>query len=153
MTDEFKKKKFRWNLLIYPKFQLTLVFLVLVVFVTTLGCITFEFWQTFENLNNVGLQSNLGQNHVYFEFLRAQRVTLFKIIAYVGGVGLLLSLLVSLYVTHRLAGPLVRLKSHFERMGNTGEFREIHFRENDFFEELPEIINVALARLLSSQKK
>ncbi len=47
-----------------------------------------------------------------------------------------LSFLVSLFISHRIAGPLYKLQKHFSELGKGNFDQELHFRKKDYFTEL-----------------
>jgi hypothetical protein len=129
-------------LLINPKFQLqfmawsasTTVIAVLVMHAAHL-------W-FFRNLRNLALQSGLPENHVFFQFIRDRQSEL-NLITLVTFVGLTILLSVfGLFFSHQIAGPMYRLRKHFEEVGRTGKHTPLKFREGDFFQEIPEAYNL-----------
>jgi hypothetical protein len=60
----------------------------------------------------------------------------------------MISALVSILVSHRLAGPIVRVYRYFERMIDKPYPREtLAFRDGDYISDLAPIVNQALDRL------
>jgi len=56
----------------------------------------------------------------------------------------------TLIISYRFAGPLIRLRDYFERLGiEKDSFRELNFRTGDYFSDLPPIINDGLKRFKS----
>lgn len=137
-------RKFR-SLLIYPRFQLTL--LGVNAFVIA-GIAAIVAWSTFETRNYIhglGVEAGLDSGHVYFEFIRMQERILVKNLMVAGGVALFFSTFVMLVLSHRLAGPIVRLRNHLVRVNNSkGKPEALSFRSGDFFSELPALVNKAL---------
>jgi hypothetical protein len=59
-------------------------------------------------------------------------------------VAVLSTAVLTLLISHRMAGPINRLNGFFAHIVKTGEFPpEIRFRNGDFFQELPPKINEA----------
>ncbi len=50
-------------------------------------------------------------------------------------------------LSHRAAGPLFRLKKYFSEIAAGGPLEPIKFRKSDYFHEVTEVINNALAKL------
>jgi hypothetical protein len=54
----------------------------------------------------------------------------------------------TLILTHKMAGPLMRLKGFFGDVAKTSEFPEaLRFRDGDYFQDLPPAINGAFGAL------
>ena len=65
------------------------------------------------------------------------------------------TIVVVLFVSHRIAGPLYKLESSLERMGSGDLSFDIHFRRKDEAEKLVEVFNATsrnLNRLISNVK-
>lgn len=131
--------------MIYRRFQFTLVAL-------NAGLITFLFavfllfqWRSYAKLVQMGEQAHLSANHPFFQLLELQMgsTRFYMSVAY--GVALVLGCFLTLVASHKLAGPIVRMKGFFTRIANQGKVTEkISFRRGDFFRELPAEINRAL---------
>ncbi len=136
--------KMRSKYLIYPRFQLTLVAATALAFAVASALIGFQTWRSVKSLVDMGVQAGLQPDHPYFQFLQLQARTIYAFVAAGCGVGLIISTATVFYVSHRMAGPLVRLQRHFEEIRKTGEVRTIAFRKSDYFSELPQVINEGL---------
>lgn len=135
------------NLLIHPGFQLSLIGLnVAIISVTFLF-----FWVTGHNLL-ANLKPAAGLSGIdlkfYQDYLDYQRRVFNETFLISSVIGLILSSTITLLVSHKLAGPFVRLKGFFTLI-NTGiqPTPRLSFRDGDFFQELPNIINEALTKL------
>jgi sensor histidine kinase YesM len=53
---------------------------------------------------------------------------------------------ISLFISHRIAGPLYKLKQYMKRAGE-GKMEALHFRERDYFKELEEGFNEMIVSL------
>ena len=69
------------------------------------------------------------------------------------GVGLVLSYLLTLILSNRLAGPIVRLREHFRKISEGGNLEPVYFRQKDFFNDLPPLINDALKKVSRGEKQ
>ena len=146
-------KKMRTHLLIYPKFQLSLIAAQTIILVLSRGAVGFEAAQTYSSLRQLGIQAGISQGHVYYRFLDFQAQHLFVHLALAGALGLAISTLVTLALSHRLAGPIVRLKGYFIKFATDKKIPgPLSFRKNDFFSDLPEAINRALQPNSSDKK-
>ena len=64
-----KKKIFRTNWLIYPKFQLLLIVVNTLIVTVGFAFVTLGLRQFFSQLHKTGMDSGLSANHYYFIFL------------------------------------------------------------------------------------
>ena len=100
---------------------------------------TYSFAQQIKN----GQMMNLPESHPYFVFYNEfQEKTMFVFMISVG-VSFLLAFVVGLVVSHRIAGPLVKLKNHLQKVANIEEKdHPIYFREGDFFRDIADTYNL-----------
>jgi hypothetical protein len=134
----FEKRK---NLLINPAFQLRFIawmsavaLVVVMVFYTA----HLYFFRTYLlRAKNVGLPAN----HIFFTFLSEQYRDMNWILLVTSiGVVLLVSTL-GLVISHRIAGPLDRLRNHMTAKEDEIDLSEFQFRSADYFRELGEAYN------------
>lgn len=140
------KKRFRW--LIYPKFQMTLILANIGLVSLCMLVFGLELLRTFNNLKDIGRNINLPANHAFFNFIDWQlnSILLTLSAAYLLAVGF--STLATLIISHRLAGPIVRMRGYFQEIAKTGHIeKRLSFRKKDFFNDLPEDINQALDKV------
>lgn len=100
------------------------------------------FWKFRDGGRALGLRPD----HAYFTFLAEQesvRRGIFAIAAFVvsviGGVSAVL-------FSHRIAGPLHRLKSHFLQVANELTVDDVRFRKDDFFQDVAYSFNQLMAK-------
>jgi hypothetical protein len=62
------------------------------------------------------------------------------------GVGVVISSVLTILISHRIVGPLYRLRQYFHRMAEDPSVvkEPIQFRKGDFFADLPPTVNRAL---------
>lgn len=60
---------------------------------------------------------------------------------------LIITFMISVFLSHRIAGPLYKLKSFFRQNGDGKLSPEIHFREHDHFKDVADEYNQMLSRL------
>lgn len=142
MKKHFKRRQF----LVNPTFQfrimgwMTLISLapVLVFF----SAHRYFFWQ----LEKMGLDIGLGPQHVYFKFLEVQSQKLFIIFIICSLVTSAAVLFFGLILSHRIAGPIHRLKAYLRDFHKNDKNPPLSFREGDYFGELPGIVNQCLSQ-------
>ena len=125
---------------INPKFQ-TRVLLFSVCFTLTILLIIFSFHNYyFQHLISVGKQLKLQAGHPYFTLLEEQRMSFQKYFLIMSSVIVVFTLTVSTYFSHKIAGPLYRIRKYFEDELASKDV-PARIRKNDFFQDLPVAIN------------
>ena len=146
MAKLIKRKK----ILIYPRFQLLLIGVNILVTACTFGITIFQASQTFSRFQELGKMVQLPQDHSFFNLIEFQASTLHSKMIVSFFISIVLSAIMTLVISHRLSGPIVRLKSYFSEIAEKkGLSSQLHFRKGDFFADLPEVINRALQSLKS----
>ena len=95
------------------------------------------FWK----FSQLGVEMKLEPNHVFFQFISAQKTQLSFTYAIVSVVVFTILALGGLFLSHRVAGPLYRLCSHFDEFNKGKDVGPVSFRKGDFFLEVPEHVN------------
>jgi hypothetical protein len=140
--------KFRKRLLVYPQFQLILISVNSILILGSFGLTLWEASRTFKEFQQIGQTIRLPENHAYFKLIDFQASSLYSnmILAFFAAIAL--SAVVTLVLSHRLAGPIVRLRSYFLDIAKTGKVRgALNFRHGDYFGDLPTAVNGALVSL------
>ncbi len=148
MKEALKSFKWRTKFIIYPQFQIPLLILdVAIISSFFLACL-FSVNRSYAYLKNEGVKIGLTSGHSYFDFLNQQANLVYHSIFISFVICLLVSLLFTVIISQRLAGPIVRLRQFFGEIAK-GENSDItlSFRKGDFFPDLPEMINRALQKL------
>jgi hypothetical protein len=90
----------------------------------------------------MGVHAHLSENHPYFKFVAYESERFFQNIFVGLFVGVLTSTFLTIYLSHRLAGPIVRMKKYFETISKVDEpIHPLKFRKMDFFSDLAPIVN------------
>ncbi len=120
----------------------------------TFLAVAFFVSRSYANLRAQGLAENLKLDHVYFRFIDYQSSLVYT---YLGGalaVGFLLSAVMTLILSNKLAGPIVRLHVFFKQIiKGQRPVPAVFFRRGDFFKDLPPLINHAMDVLQREKKK
>ncbi len=139
----------RTKYLIYPRFQLTLIGINAAVLLLLVGAVLFQLYRSFENLRERGLNAGIDPSHVYFRFLDHQASTVYSYLLVSLALGVFISFVTTLFLSHKLAGPVVRLHTYFKELaeGDVEKVKPLQFRKRDFFSTLPVVINEAISHL------
>ena len=148
-NDSPRKKSIRLMYLIYPKFQLTLIGLYSLLLAGIFGSIVYQLKASISRLEHLATQAHLPTNHPFFNFVNEESALLQQNVGLTLIAGLVLMTIVTIYVSHKLAGPIVRMKSYFSRLASNPirPFMVLKFRNGDFFSDLPEKVNQALDKI------
>lgn len=143
-----KQRKLK-NYLLYPSFQLTLVILNVSILIISLIVIHYKITDVFEKLRIMGETAHLTPNHLYFDFVNKSNEMMTSNLNWAIGFSIFFTTLASILLSHRVVGPMYRIKMYFTDLANEGTDREINFRKGDYFSELPPIINAGLKKIKS----
>jgi methyl-accepting chemotaxis protein len=135
------------NLIINPRVQFRLLAAFSAVFIVTVltlyGSVYLYFWRFKEKALSVGIP----EGHVFFNFLSAQKNDLDTLFLSVAIVSFIILIIVGIIISHRIAGPIQKLKNHLETMNHEAD--DFKLRENDFFSELGPVVNKLREKLKS----
>lgn len=141
------------RLLILPKFQVPII----AINVGVMLIVSLVVWAGLERALG-DLKPAAGLSEMEAEFYRNflnHQAWIFR--AYLVGAlvaGAVISTILTLVISHRLAGPLVRMRGFFTSLTEArGEFHELTFRDGDYLGDLPPLINRALANARSSSDR
>lgn len=137
---------------IYPQFQLALLVAQLTSLILFSLLILYQSHQFISNLRDMGFQAGFPEGHGYFQFLKFQETYLLKHLVYSIGIALIASICLTLYFSHRLAGPIVRLRLHLQELnlGRKALSDKLQFRKGDYFSELPTEVNALIEKFYKS---
>ncbi len=134
--------------LVYPKFQMTLILLNTAVTMVLFGLIAFMVIRSHLYLENLVKQTRLPAQNLFIQLLTEQLRSLLIYMFTALGIGIVTTATLTLLISHKLAGPMIRLRNLFSQVSKTGNFPEqVKFRDGDFFQDLPPAINQAFSTL------
>ena len=134
------------NYLIEPEFQLKLIsyFAGLFVFttITLYSTVFIFFWRLRQKALSVGIPAG----HIFFQFIGNEKRDLDLTFALLAFVNLIVLIGVGVVVSHRIAGPLHKLKGYLTRVISP-EGPEFKLRKNDFLRDLEPVVNELKTRI------
>lgn len=150
MTASQRPSDARKRLLIHPKFQLLLLGVNLGVMLTFAAIV----WATVQNtLLDLKPAAGLSGQEIdfYKHYLDYQASSFQNAILISTLAGLMISGGVTLIISHRIAGPMIRLRNFFRSLttGSIHPLPKLEFRDGDYFTDLPPLINAAINRVQS----
>lgn len=150
MTTAQRPSDSRKRLLIHPKFQLLLLGVNLGVMLLFAAIV----WATVQNtLLDLKPAAGLSGEEIdfYKRYLDYQAHSFQNAILISTVAGLMISGGVTLIVSHRIAGPMIRLRNFFRALAtrSLSPLPKLEFREGDYFTDLPPLVNEAISRVHS----
>ncbi|MCF7847659.1 MAG: hypothetical protein K9M45_02320 [Kiritimatiellales bacterium] len=138
------------NYLIYPKFQILMVFtnlaIVLVALVILYAAMSIHF-NSYDELDKVVRPEEYPH---YSEFIGLQRKSFFLYFTSTGVIVFMSALVGNIILTHKIVGPMHRLRLFFTEF-KPGD--RVGFRKGDFFDDLPAVINKRIIELERHNEK
>lgn len=154
MSQNKRPTFFRRKILIYPKFQLSLVAVNIITMVAVLVAIEFQILSSITDIPGVSDGSTLSPKYLYNRFIEYQMSVLYSGLALYLVMAFILSCFITLIISHRLAGPMVRMQHYFKEIEASGKVEQpLKFRDGDFLKELPEAINKGLNSIQEHKTK
>ncbi|WP_158320226.1 hypothetical protein [Bdellovibrio bacteriovorus] len=95
----------------------------------------------------------LENNHPYFLFVKEQKELMNNVFLSAYIIETVVLMIFSYIFSHRIAGPIHRMKMWLERISKGEDAGDLSFRKDDFFSELPELANKAVTRLKQSDQQ
>lgn len=134
-----RQKKF----LINKQFQIQFMLSLLLISVCSMSVIYLANDYFFYTYLQKGEALNLPPDHPFFLMILEQKQFMKNVFIFVAGSISTIACLWGLFYSHKIAGPLYRLERYFAQaaIDQTTLKKKIAFRENDFFQEIPDSIN------------
>lgn len=141
------------NLLIHPKFQLPII-------LTNLGVLFVFFTIAWVGTHNAltdlkpaaglsGMESEFFRKYVDYQASQIQRALFVSL-----GIGIAAAAGITLVITHRLAGPLVRMRHFFQSIiDGKNPVGQLEFRDGDFLREMEPLVNNAIVKIQDHERK
>lgn len=113
------KRRLR-NFLIYPRFQLGLLAVQTAILLLILDIVQIENGAAFARMAKMGTDVGIPADNPYFDFVNDQAHVFLVHTAVSFVIALVLSSVVTLYLSFRLAGPIYRLRKHMRQIADGG---------------------------------
>ncbi len=127
--------------LINPAFQLRAIAWMMGISLAPITIFFAAHYYFFWKLRVLGQEIQLEPGHIYFRFIEGQSQQLLLIFLACSFLAMILVAILGLTLSHKIAGPIHRLKIFFIHLRESGGKGKLSFRKGDYFVELPEIIN------------
>jgi hypothetical protein len=133
------------NLLLAPHFQLKLLSYFLGLFLISTASFYSTTYLFFWKLKSKALSVGIPDEHVFFKFLSNQKEDMDALFIGLALFNFFLLLGVGFIVSHRIAGPLMKIKEKLHSLGPESE--ELQLREKDFLQEMAPVVNELKERM------
>lgn len=140
MNDKNRQLK---NYLLFPHIQVRLLIGALVATLLSIGGAFYSVYSSFNRLESIGHGLKFPSDSGYFKLLGAQQEIIFSNILIASALGVILTIMIVMVVSHRALGPIYRIKVFFQNYDKNSN-DTIQFRDSDYFKKLEEDINKAL---------
>jgi hypothetical protein len=134
--------------LVHPKFQMTLIIVNSLVTVVVFGFTALLVVRSHIYLESLVRQTRLPAQNLFSQLLAQQLRSLLVYMGVAVFVGVITMAITALLLSHKMAGPMIRLRNFFTNIAKTGDFPDdLSFRSGDFFQDLPPTVNQAFVAL------
>lgn len=89
----------------------------------------------------------LPPDHTYFKILVYQEQKMRMIFVVIAASMSVFAFIFGVLFSHRVAGPIVKLKNHLNQLADGKDPGELNFRKNDFFGDLDDSYNRAFNKI------
>ncbi|MCC7441010.1 MAG: hypothetical protein IT285_05235 [Bdellovibrionales bacterium] len=144
--------KRRW-LLINPRFQLIMLAYSVGLAALAIGIFYGANLLFFSDFYAKGESLGLPRDHVFFQFIDMQKGRMNWIYVLTSLVVLGTMCIAGLIMSHRVAGPLYRMRNHMTAVADGKTTADLTFRKGDFFQELPGLYNAQKTTLMKGSGK
>ncbi len=134
--DHYRKVR---NFLLNPKFQLKFISYFIWLFILTTISLYSTNYLFFWKLKEKALKIGIPKGHVFFTFIENQKADLDHIFIALTVFNLLLLIGAGFVISHRIAGPLFKLKKFLQSCDSESE--QFKLRDKDFFKDIEPVVN------------
>ncbi len=135
------------NYIIFPKFQLTLVVINLLIMTVCFILVFYQVYDSFHEINQLGVRLQLSSDSAFFKVMDYHKDKIIFRLGVSAAVCYIFSFILTVIISHKVSGPLFRLKKYFLDLQQNGYKEKLSFREGDYYGELPDIINEGLENI------
>ncbi len=135
------KKTNRTKYLLEPQFQKSLLRYTCIIMIVTTLIYYFAIQFVFSTFIDKGASLGLPNDHIFFTFVRDQESSMNWTFLVTAVFSAFVIFGYGLYFSHRVAGPIYKLRLHLKSLRTGKTVEPIQFRNADFFKDLAEEIN------------
>jgi methyl-accepting chemotaxis protein len=127
--------------LINPKFQLNIVGKFAIFSMLNIAIFYSCFYAFYSKFYNKGLSLGLPKNHAFFVFLSDQKYIFDSIFVVASAISILALIIFGILLSHKIAGPMYRMRMHLKSCGEEKTFKQVKFRKGDYFTDVQDSFN------------
>lgn len=127
--------------LINPRLQYSFLGFSLLMSLISIAVFYLATLYLFWNFEQTGYSVGIPEGHIFFRFIADQRSLMNTILLVAAPIITFTTCYLGIKLSHRVAGPIYRMTKHLEQLSESGEVREVKFREKDYFLELENEFN------------
>lgn len=151
--NQYKRPSFfKRKILIMPDFQLTLIFWNLLISAILFFVVLLQIFSGMKNMRKMGESAGFSPDHPYYKFITELTSQIYFNVSIAFLLGVVIASFITLLVSHKLAGPLYRLRLYFSGLANGAPMKDISFRKGDYLIDLGVLINNALKKITKPNK-
>lgn len=143
----FNKNRKIKNYFILPRFQFTLIFLNLFIMTCCLGLVFYQIEASFNELIYIGEKLKLDPNSAFFRLLSNQKGAIQEKLYIAAIISYVLSFWATIIVSHKVSGPIYRLKMYFKDISSNGLSAPLKFRDRDYYHDLADTVNDGIDKI------
>lgn len=127
--------------LINKPFQYSFIIFSCTVSLLSLCTFYFAILYFFWSFEQRGINLGIPPEHIFFRYIAEEKIAMNNIFIVASIIVLAITTLGALVLSHRVAGPLYRLRQHLHQISSMQTLKTVKFRRGDFFRELEESFN------------
>lgn len=131
----------RKKIIINPKLQYSFLFFSLLLAFISISVFYFSSLYFFWKFEQTGYSVGIPEGHIFYRFISEQRSLMNLILLVTIPIISIITCLIGIKMSHRVSGPIYQLIKHLEEITTTNEFKEVRFRQEDYFMELQQAFN------------
>lgn len=139
MSNEYPIQRKLRNIFINPKLQLRISSYFIGLFLLSTASLYSVSYFLIWRLNQKALNVGIPEDHVFFKFMNDQKHDMDMMFLAIALLNFVLLLCIVTWVSHRIAGPLHKIKGHLN--GLNTESDTLRLRDNDFLKDMEPTIN------------
>ncbi|MBL7716763.1 MAG: methyl-accepting chemotaxis protein [Bdellovibrionales bacterium] len=149
-TEAPKRRHSYW---INPRFQWSMIGWMWVCAGVVISVFYAGIRYFFYKFEKLAMMAGLPPEHDVFQFFIEQQDQMNRIFFGTSMGALIFLTLLGLILSHRVAGPVLRIQKHLDKLADGKTMEDVQFREKDYFPELAGSVNAFAAKYKKLARK